>query len=168
MKNTVKTEIVTIRLPNELVAYIEKHIDVTEEYANRPDFVITAIRKYIDDFNGFFYIKGRETRNAIKMLDERSGFPTIDDEKMCEKMMEKNANVLHEIDTWEGIYSTFGGEPTRIVIRIPIGFRKRWEEIKDFDARIGNYQDFIRLSIIALIKHPEHEMRVVLSALSGS
>jgi hypothetical protein len=53
------------------------------------------------------------------------------------------------------LYFKFKGEPVRVVIWIPIGFKKIWEEIKKFNVPIDSYYDFIRLSIITYVDRPE-------------
>ena len=165
MKNVVKTEVVTIRIPSDLVTQMEKQIEVTEEYANRPDFIITAIRKYIDEYEGFLYLKENEGRKVLEELD--GIYDPVKNGERCKTKAEKNAGVLESIKTWKKMYSQFEGEPTRIVIRIPIGFRKRWEDIEECNVPITSYLDFIRLSIIALVKDPDQEIRVILSSLSN-
>jgi len=159
MKNVVKTEVVSIQLPSELVERIEEQIAVTEEYANRPDFIITAIRNYLEEFDGFFYLDRRDRLRAFETHE-----PV--EEETCRRFEEKNARVLHDINKCKNTYNEFKGEPTRVVIRIPIGFRKRWDDIKEFDVPIKNYLDFIRFSIITLVKHPKQELKVELSKLS--
>lgn len=164
MKNVVKTEVVSIQLPSELVERIEKQIVVTEEYANRPDFIITAIRNYLEEFDGFFYLKKRE---FSKLADMPGGtYDPTAEEEMCKQIEENNARVLRDISKWKNIYDGFKGGSTRVVIRIPIGFRKRWNDIREFDVPIKNYLEFIRFSIITLVKHPKQDLKVELSKLS--
>ena len=165
MKNAVSTERVTFRLPSDLVALIEKYIEVTEEYANRPDFIITAIRNYLDFLRGFTSTEDSERRKILQKLGDIPKGTKAEEDKKYKQKMEDNAIALDEINSWKKIYSTFTGEQIRVVIRIPIGFRKRWEELKDH-VPVGNYHNFIKLSIVKLIKRLDHEIRVVLSALS--
>ncbi|MCL1811181.1 MAG: ribbon-helix-helix domain-containing protein [Methanomassiliicoccaceae archaeon] len=167
MGNKVKTEVVSIQLPSKLVKRIDKQIMVTEEYSNRPDFILTAMRNYFEDFEGFFYLENRE---YFKIIDIQEGtYDPVVEEEVCKQKAEKNAKALDNISTLRKIYSDFKGGPTvRAVIRIPIGFRNRWDEIKklDVDIPIDNYLEFIRLSIITLVKNPKQEVRVILSDLS--
>ena len=167
MGNTVKTEVVSIQLPSKLVKRIDKQIAVTEEYTNRPDFMLTAMRNYFEEFEGFFYLKNREYFKIIEIKD--GTYDRATEEETCKQKAEKNARTLSNINTLRKEYSKFKGGPTvRAVIRIPVGFRKRWDEINglDVDEPIESYPEFIRLSIIMLVKDPKQEVRVILSDLS--
>ena len=167
MGNKVKTEVVSIQLPSKLVKRIDKHITATEEYTNRPDFILTAMRNYFEEFEGFFYLERRE---IYKILEIQEGtYDPVAEEETYKQKAEKNAKVLDDINTLRKKYSDFKGGPTmRAVIRIPIGFRKRWDEIKELDANvpIDGYLEFIRLSIVMLVKDRKQEVKVILSDLS--
>jgi len=140
MKNAISTEIVTLRLPNALVERIDKIILEEETYSNRPDFIIAAIRSYLND-SIFTYLVERE-------LD--MGEPVVSRERLEYDLEQRIISItLHE-----EMYNEIEGKPVQILLRIPIGIRKRWETIKKI-LPIKNFQDFIRFSIIPFISEDE-------------
>jgi len=160
MKNVVKTEIVTTRFPKELVARIEMQIEITEEYANRPDYIITAIRNYLDDFEGFLDLAGHELTKSIEKSE--GTYDAVIDEERCRRIAEKNARILCDIDLWRDSYFRYKGEPTRVVVRIPTGLRKRWDRIKGCSVPIDNYLEFIRLSITKHVDRLNGDIRIAI------
>jgi Arc/MetJ-type ribon-helix-helix transcriptional regulator len=124
------------------VARIDELIKETEEYANRPDFVISAIRNYLNAFNWL-------TKESVR---ERSvTWPDNTADELIRVLEAEKEDMLSALPLLIKHYDAFKGEPTRIIIRMPVGFRKRWEIIKETEWPIKNYQDFIRISIILYV-----------------
>ena len=133
MKNAVNIEVIVLRFPSSLVSEIDHHIEKTELFANRPDFIISATRHYLDRL---YHSCGLEYIN--------------DDFTKCERIDPKESLNWTKIDLSEIIrtYRTYEGDPIRINVRMPTGFRKKWMYLSKLNLSINNFQDFIRYSVL--------------------
>jgi Arc/MetJ-type ribon-helix-helix transcriptional regulator len=131
MKNAVKTEIVTIRLPCRLIDVIDIIIEDGKEYANRPDFVISAIRFYFKEY-------------IVYTIPEE----TVKDKVIQKRIEEKKNKIADSLKKSKRRYRECFGEPKRIAIRIPVGFTEKWNRVQANNGPITNFQDFIRFAIM--------------------
>jgi len=144
--NVVGVEIVTVRLPSTLVADMDRWIAQSEDFTNRPDFIITALREYTLGLDIIYNLKSLEELKRLKI----EGFEETIDEfglEFRDLFRDELTTRIEQMKKDKEKYHSFKGEPTRVVMRMPLGLRKRWEKIKSLNVPVKNYQDLIRFSI---------------------
>ncbi|MFA6727772.1 MAG: ribbon-helix-helix domain-containing protein [Prevotella sp.] len=141
MKNVVNTEKTAIRIPSELVDKIDYLVVNTQEYANRPDFIISAVKYTVE------WIKDEILINLDRELvyGEGTGIKDI------------------MSDLWEELadsYCSYKGKPVLIFLRVPTGLISVWENIEFHSFEIKNFQDLARLAISKYISYVESSINI--------
>jgi len=137
MRNVVPTEIITLRLPSDLVECIDEWIMRSKYYSNRPDFIISAVRSYMRPLEDWYVVMEEGPEPYSKSHSK-------EDEDEIKKNFESFISIVEKD---KEAYSKIGGKPVTILLRVPVGVGKKWDSLKDI-LPIKNYQDFIRYSIV--------------------
>ncbi|MDD3141170.1 MAG: ribbon-helix-helix domain-containing protein [Lachnospiraceae bacterium] len=167
MKNSVETKNLTLRIPSDLADDIDEIILNTEEYTNRPDFIISAIRFMDEWLFKEYYLKldivaverkERSFTSSDKLSPREKEFAKISQEKYGGKLGWRTATSCGDSVTdainylWEE-YNRYLGESELILVRLP----RRSPSCLGFFHTVGgqpfNIQDYARISIVHYLKY---------------
>jgi len=122
----------TIRIPEELADVIDESIESTNEFSNRPDFVVSAIRYHQQELAGIIEKTWQKVEN---------------DEGTKNDLLQYDGIMSAIREDLESDYYEYGGKPIMIVLRIPSGLKKRSLELSSISVKYGNFQRFTRVAI---------------------
>ena len=167
MKNPVNTERLEFRFPKSLVDEIDRCFEL-RMYANRPDFIISAIRYY--------------QKRIYDMIEDQEDC-SLDFDEEIKTTPAKERRVKKQMDDMEKmfvaherVYKGYKGEPIRVIVRIPRGYRETWNVLQILKLPIKSYQDFTRLAVASYINECltdglfdiEYHVRRLRARLKGS
>ena len=151
MKKENNTEVTAIRIPEGMIAEIEKIMEETKDYSYKPDFVISAMR----------YFTGWVREDLISNLDKILSDGDNDDDTDIGSKVSDIIAVWRE-DLSNEYHSKYEGQQRMILLRIPSGLKDRWGSIGKFSPEIENLQDFLRLALTKYIRYVKDEQRAAL------
>jgi len=144
VKKENNTEVTAIRIPEGMIAEIEKIIEETKDYSYKPDFVISAMR----------YFLGWVREDLISGLDK------IMDAGDTDIRAQASAIIADwQEDLSDEYQSRYTGTHKMILLRIPSGLKDRWESIGRLSSGIENLQDFLRLALTKYIRYVKEEQK---------
>ena len=153
MSATAKTTVQTIRIPPTMINEIDHIITEKKTFTNKPDFVMSAVRFQINHTRDFVlqYMYSGNLLDHIWSDDEL-------------RWMTANASVIKGWDD-RSAYRVYveelgENESERILIRVPDGIIKEWEQLGKYQSVIKNFQDFVRMSIFHYMRHLKDNEKV--------
>lgn len=132
------TKAIILKIPQSLCDILDEIIEKTGQYANKPDFILTAVRLSIDEmWNEIGGSSGMMNPEIEQLDDENEIYNIALLSKRIEMYIQSGLNYFVEYKT----------ELKAVAIHIPVGLIEVVKEILETYKINKSVQDFIKASI---------------------
>jgi len=146
-----KTKAIMIRIPNEIADGIDEANETYGLYSNKPDFILTGMRNFLDDLSLPVYEYLYSVESGEEDYLERT--PEKAKEEVRFHVEHKNDAARYLLD-----YKNFQGKTKAITLYIPKGMIERIEIVCTHLKYGLNLSDFIKASIMYAIEKYEDDV----------